>query len=210
MANSQSTVEVNPTPPATQSIEYCEIKGFPGYRVGSDGSVWSCKNARWGFRSSWKKMKPTPIGRGMEHGRCHYRVSLRVAGKKHDMLVHRLVLEAFIGPCPAGMEGCHFPDRDPSNNNLSNLRWGTRSENINDSKLHNTFPLGESRHGAKRTEAEIRKIRMMSSGGARCCDIANAMRLHPAFVSEVLSGKRWKHVDRSRYLANETIQRERG
>ena len=42
--------------------------------------------------------------------------------------VHRLVLEAFIGPCPAGMEACHEDD-DPTNNTLANLRWDTPSEN---------------------------------------------------------------------------------
>ena len=45
--------------------------------------------------------------------------------------VHRLVLEAFVGPCPLGME-CLHADDDPANNSLSNLRWGTRSENIHD------------------------------------------------------------------------------
>lgn len=40
--------------------------------------------------------------------------------------VHALVLEAFEGPRPPGMEGCHS-DGNPSNNRLSNLQWGTRS-----------------------------------------------------------------------------------
>lgn len=43
-------------------------------------------------------------------------------------LVHQLVLEAFVGPRPSGMEGCHRND-NPSDNALSNLRWDTPREN---------------------------------------------------------------------------------
>ena len=45
--------------------------------------------------------------------------------------VHRLVLEAFVGPCPPGMVCCHWDDV-PTNNRLSNLRWDTQSENEKD------------------------------------------------------------------------------
>lgn len=42
--------------------------------------------------------------------------------------VHRLVLEAFVGPCPPGMEACHADD-NPRNLNIANLRWDTKSAN---------------------------------------------------------------------------------
>lgn len=51
--------------------------------------------------------------------------------------VHRLVLEAFIGPCPDGMVGCHT-DGDPLNNRLDNLRWDTPSNNNRDKRAHGT------------------------------------------------------------------------
>lgn len=41
------------------------------------------------------------------------------------VLVHRAVLEAFVGPCPEGKEGCHR-DGDVRNDAASNLYWGTR------------------------------------------------------------------------------------
>lgn len=52
-------------------------------------------------------------------------------------LVHRLVLEAFVGPCPEGMEGCHG-DGDPTNNSLGNLRWDTATSNQLDKVRHGT------------------------------------------------------------------------
>lgn len=52
--------------------------------------------------------------------------------------VHTLVLEAFKGPCPTiGMECCHN-DGNGHNNNLGNLRWGTRSSNNKDRVRHGT------------------------------------------------------------------------
>ena len=70
-------------------------------------------------------LKPTPSSTG------HLRVSLYAGGSKAIRYVHRLVLEAFVGPCPPGMEACHWDD-DPTNNSLENLRWDSRSANVLD------------------------------------------------------------------------------
>jgi hypothetical protein len=51
--------------------------------------------------------------------------------------VHRLVLEAFVGPCPDGMEGCHN-NGDRADARLPNLRWDTPSANQYDRRLHGT------------------------------------------------------------------------
>ncbi|AUX81960.1 HNH endonuclease [Mycobacterium phage Frankie] len=63
-----------------------------------------------------------------------YRLAALPGGKK---LVHRLVLEAFSGPCPPGAEGCHN-DGDRSNNRIENLRWDTRTANNIDAVDHRT------------------------------------------------------------------------
>lgn len=57
-------------------------------------------------------------------------VGLSKQGWQRTLRVHRLVLEAFVGPCPQGMECLHHPDPDKANNSLGNLRWGTRAENM--------------------------------------------------------------------------------
>lgn len=59
------------------------------------------------------------------------------AGRKKYALVHRLVLEAFVGPCPSGFECCHN-DGDRSNAALSNLRWDSRSSNTLDAVRQKT------------------------------------------------------------------------
>lgn len=58
--------------------------------------------------------------------------------------VHRIVAAAFIGPCPPGMEVCHS-DGDKLNNQPSNLRYGTRSENIRDQVRHGTHNSNQRR-----------------------------------------------------------------
>lgn len=64
-------------------------------------------------------------------------VTLWRDGKQKTALVHRLVLFAFVGPAAEGMEGLHKRG-NPANNALSNLRWGTHSENQIDQVSHGT------------------------------------------------------------------------
>lgn len=64
-------------------------------------------------------------------------VRLSRDGKPRRRRVHTLVLEAFVGPCPAGMEGCHN-NGDPTDNRPGNLRWDTRSSNQADAVAHGT------------------------------------------------------------------------
>jgi len=47
-----------------------------------------------------------------------------------NLKIHRLVCEAFHGPCPPGLETIHL-DEDGLNNRADNLCWGTRKANLN-------------------------------------------------------------------------------
>jgi hypothetical protein len=49
--------------------------------------------------------------------------------------VHHLVLAAFVGPRPPGLEGCHN-DGDIWNNRPENLRWDTHQSNMVDTVRH--------------------------------------------------------------------------
>jgi hypothetical protein len=68
-------------------------------------------------------------------GPNYQHVTLSNSGRRVTRSVHRLVLDAFVGFRPDGMEGCHR-DGEPSNNRLSNLRWDTVSENHLDTVRH--------------------------------------------------------------------------
>lgn len=78
----------------------------------------------------------------------HLSVHLGHNKEKFTVLVHRFVLETFIGPCPEGMEGCHN-NGIASDNRLENLRWDTHENNNKDRITHGTYAAGEKHHAAK-------------------------------------------------------------
>lgn len=164
-----------------------DFLGYPGYRVGDDGSVWSrfVRNRRT-FGFVWRKLK---LGNG------HIGVTLTVNGKHTRLLVHRLVLEAFVGPCPPGMECCHFPDRNPANNHVENLRWDTHKNNLNDRWKHGTMTVGENNPGALLKESDVVSIRQKFATGIWSKQsLADEYGVTRTAIYLVVSKKNWKHV----------------
>lgn len=121
---------------------YKDIPGWPGYRVGDDGSIWyawrTCRSGRK-LTYRWKLMKQG-VHKKRTAGRSYRYVNLTPieGGSYKTFRVHRLVLETFVGPCPEGME-CRHLDGNPSNNLLDNLAWGTREENIEDNRQNGAY-----------------------------------------------------------------------
>lgn len=109
------------------------VPGYEGrYEVSDLGNVRSLDRIRsHGRRWRGRTLKPYPMPRG------YLMVNLWLDNTQRIWLVHRLVLLVFVGPAPEGMEGLHR-DGDNTNNNLSNLRWGTHSENQLDQVAHGT------------------------------------------------------------------------
>lgn len=58
----------------------------------------------------------------------HKTVQLCMRGSDQTHSVHRLVMLAFVGPCPNGMEVCHN-NSIPADNRLTNLRYDTNRSN---------------------------------------------------------------------------------
>lgn len=105
-------------------------------------------------------------------------------------IVHLLVLEAFVGPCPPGMEACHG-DGDPGNAALTNLRWDTPQANADDRRLHGTHIQG-TRHGSnKLTEDQVREIRA-ASGSQK--SIGAKFGVSQTTVWEIKTGRKWSHL----------------
>ena len=113
-------------------VEFRDIAGAAGYRIGSDGSLWSCRSFGKSRKlvATWRRLA---IHR-RNYGSRYCVVCIRLSPGKSPVschYVHRLVLEAFVGPCPEGME-CRHLEGDTANNALSNLAWGTPQENAAD------------------------------------------------------------------------------
>lgn len=133
--------------------------GFPLYRVGVDGSVWSVNWGRWGRAPKWKRLKP--FGAGPDRRPM---ITLCSPQGRRKIYIHHFVLEVFVGPCPEGMEACH-EDGNIHNNHLDNLRWDTPKNNAQDKRKHGTVLEGVYHPNSKLSRSDVLQIRSMWSGG---------------------------------------------
>lgn len=171
------------------------VPGFEGiYEVSNLGRVRSLDRivdvvGRWGTlerrRYKGRIIKPRV---GATHN--YLMVLLCVNGKKTGRTVHSLVLEAFVGPCPPGQEGRHR-NCQSCDNRLSNLCYGTRRENRDDSRKEGTLALGERIAQHKLAEADIPAIR---SAPGRHEDIAAVYGVSRTQISRIKRRENWRHV----------------
>lgn len=94
-------------------------------------------------------------------------------GKCIQKRVHRLVLEAFVGPCPEGMEGCHGPG-GPGDNRLENIRWDTRQENARDIVRHGNHWQANKTHCPSSHRLAHPNLIEEADGGRKCWSCARA------------------------------------
>lgn len=187
---------VAPTPTKLEeAIRYADIPDFWGYRAGTDGSIWSswgqerrkgCNHFITVRNSTWKRLRPGVAGDGSLCVRLKFK-----GGKMKTVYVQRLVLLSFVGPCPEGMEACHFPDRDQKNCRLDNLRWDTRSANQMDKVAHGTTNRGERSAFSKLTEEIVREIRQSRE---KIQSLADRYGVNNSVISRVRNYKAWQHV----------------
>lgn len=112
--------------------KWCPIKDFEGlYEVSNYSRIRSIKRDVIFYRNG-KQVKRTFGGIFLKkHFCCGYeRVRLRKNGKYYDILVHRLVAEAFI-PNPEGYPQVNHKDENKTNNFVLNLEWCTAEYNMN-------------------------------------------------------------------------------
>ena len=122
-----------PSPRPKPEIErWLPVVGYEGlYEVSDMGRVRSVDRIdSRGHRLSGRQIAPV-AAHSVRNTQPYWRVGLSCDGRKVHRMVHHLVLEAFIGSRPGGMEACHRDD-DPANNQLANLRWDTPRANARD------------------------------------------------------------------------------
>lgn len=108
------------------------VPGWTGYYEVSDhGNVRSLQAQR-GPRREPKCLKPRPSRNGR-----YLAVCLKSNGAWANWCIHQLVTLAFIGPPPLDEEVRHL-DGNAHNNHISNLAYGTHSENLQDAVRHGT------------------------------------------------------------------------
>lgn len=108
--------------------EWRQIPEFSGYEASSLGRVRSWLNCHR------RRMTAPRLLALRKNIRGYLQVEMtRDDGKRIRASVHRVILLAFVGPCPEGHEARHVISNDKTWNAICNLAWGTPEENMSDS-----------------------------------------------------------------------------
>lgn len=170
-------------------IEWRVVPDWPAYLVSNEGNVYYLSRKRMLVLSSDDKV-----------------TLYKNSSQKRPINPGNLVLEAFIGPCPEGMECCHQDD-DRRNNSISNVRWGTRADNMADRKKNGLIPntshlFGENANHVLLTEAQVLEaIELRKTiAKARSPLYWSYQKLGKRYgvtgdaVARAVKGKTWKHL----------------
>lgn len=146
-----------PPPVDTELEHWRPVPGFEGrYDVSDQGRIWTRAYGRC------RKQSANDSG--------HWQVGLG-NNPKVLWLVNRLVLTVFDGPCPEGMESLHR-NNNPADNRISNLHWGTRSDNGNDRVRHGVHHMAV-RDRCKNEHLYVDGSYRINAKGARECKLCD-------------------------------------
>lgn len=144
-----------------------DIQGFNGkYRISNLGRVVSIK----------KTIPPTLMNPCL-NGAGYYVVRLSLNNKAKNFLLHRLIAESFI-PNPQNKPHIDHIDGNPKNNAISNLRWVTPKENMNN-------PIALERHRVKNRDNEhINRLRATAYNSRKVAKLDCKGNIINVFISQ--------------------------
>jgi len=171
-----------------------KVPDYPRYEVSNFGQVRSYATSslyRDRLRKTPKMLKPTNDSRKNVVGYVRFNLHNEYGNKFEN--VARIVLSAFVSPCPENMEACHN-DGNPLNNCLDNLRWDTRKGNFADRAKHGNTIQGIKHHEAKFTEQDIRDVRKRAAMGESQASIARDYHVTRTNIGYIVRRDTWKHI----------------
>ncbi len=168
------------------SLEKKNIRFVPDfnkeYFVTRDGRIFSLKSKKF------RELHPTVFNK---YG--HKIIGL--FNKKYYYLqVHRLILLCFRGKPKGDKCFCRHLDGDGANNNLKNIRWGTRKENERDKVKHGRTNRGERNGMSKLKEADVIGIRKLAKSGKTQFKLGKLFGTNQQNISRIINKTRWKHT----------------
>lgn len=174
---------------AQQEIEYREIPGWPGYRIGSDGTIWSKLLSGGRMRKDWRRCFGAPDKDG------YLKFILCRNGFRRYVRIHVVILEVFRGPCPTGHVGAH-DNGIKTDNRIDNLFWKTQAENIADKIRHGTAQRGDKASRRKLTEEQVRGIRRRwLASEATQTSMASEYGVTVGAINAAIHGRNWRFIE---------------
>jgi hypothetical protein len=145
-------------------------KDIPGYEPYQASNLGRIRNGKKGKTENCKKLGTPLKTRVTERG--YEELKLSINKQRVHMLVHRLVALAFI-PNPDNKQFVDHIDTNRLNNNVSNLRWTTISENANNpNTIANRYKssdidklINNKRNQILKLEEEIRYLETIKGSG---------------------------------------------
>lgn len=112
-----------------------------------------------------------------------------------SILVHRYSWLIHFGEIPTGKSVLHKCD-NPSCVNPEHLFLGTHADNMADCVRKGRQSKGEQRYNSKLTDSDVRTISSLIQAGETYTDIGRRFGIKQSSVSDIASGRIWKHVKR--------------
>jgi hypothetical protein len=167
-----------------------DVIGYEGYyQVSNKGRV------RGLTRTVGAANKKTKIIKGrlkvptMNEYRGYLQIVLSKKGKNKTFKIHRLVAIVFIENVK-NLQDVNHKDGDKLNNNVTNLEWVTRKDNIIHAYDNGLQKHGENRVGAKLKDYEAREIYSLANEGLLSqIDIAKLYGITQQAVSQIKNKK---------------------
>jgi hypothetical protein len=169
--------------------EWRVLEKYPDYEISNFGRVRTKLrkgNHKQKCGQKYRLLKLVTSPRGYQS------VSLPINGSYRHCRIHTLVMVAFCGPRPSGLETAHL-NGDPSDNRLSNLIYCTHRENESHKKLHGTN-LGQRNSNAKLLGWQVAEIKYLASRAIPQGKIAELFGISHKDVSQILCGRTWKDI----------------
>lgn len=169
-------------------IEWRPIPGYEGiYEISNYGALRVLADGR----------HPGRILKSCPHRRGYVLYCLTRKRYCHrTVTVHSLVMLAFVGPRPAGLQINHI-DGNKRNNFVGNLEYVTPGENMKHAVVMGLMGLvarGERSGKAKLNDELVRVIRRRLTAGESQAQIARDVGVAPQTVWNVAIGRTWGHV----------------
>lgn len=123
---------------------------------------------------------------------------VRSGVKQTNVVVHRSVLYAFVGPPPVGKETANHINGIKTDNRLENLEWVTHAQNIKhayDNGLHGIY-RGSAASSALLDDAQVIQVLEMSANGMRHRQIAESLGIGHRCVADIVAGKTYAYIPR--------------
>lgn len=152
--------------------EWRPISGFDGYEVSRHGRVRSLHRVIMRRNGSPKTINERILASFTVPPVGYRYVHLWSKNRRTSRGIHVLVLEAFVGPHPDCMDACHN-DGDPTNNDMSNLRWDTHAENGRDIVRHGRHREANKTHCKRGHALSGANLYINPTSGGRVCRQCN-------------------------------------